>query len=217
MINFDAAIFDLDGVITETSTAHFYAWKELANEMGFDIPLEVMDQVRGIPRMEALDIVLSYNKSNNDFDLDYKEKLANRKNQIYLNKISNYDRSNLNDGVIELFSFLKKHNKKIALASSSRNAEYLLKALKIEEYFDAVVDPSTIKNAKPAPDIFLKACDLLNIPPEKSIGVEDSQAGIESIIKAGLTPIGIGENIQCEIKFKNIKEFYEYIIKHSID
>ena len=77
MINFDAVIFDLDGVITETSIAHFYAWKELANEMGFDIPLEVMDQVRGIPRMEALDIVLSYNKSNTDFDLDYKEKLAN--------------------------------------------------------------------------------------------------------------------------------------------
>jgi HAD superfamily hydrolase (TIGR01509 family) len=163
--------------------------------------------------MEALDIVLSYNKSNTDFDLDYKERLANRKNQIYLNKISNYDRSNLNDGVIELFSFLKKHNKKIALASSSRNAEYLLKALKIEEYFDAVVDPSTIKNAKPAPDIFLKACDLLNIPPEKSIGIEDSQAGIESIIKAGLTPIGIGDHIQCEIKFKNIKEFYEYIVE----
>lgn len=213
MINFDAAIFDLDGVITETSTAHFYAWKELANEMGFDIPLEVMDKVRGIPRMEALDIVLTYNTSNNDFDLDYKEKLANRKNQIYLNKISNYNRSNLNDGVIELFNFLKEHNKKIALASSSRNAEYLLKALKIEEYFDAVVDPSTIKNGKPAPDIFLKACDLLNIPPEKSIGIEDSQAGIESIIKAGLTPIGIGDHIQCEIKFKNIKEFYEYIVE----
>ncbi|HOK62751.1 MAG TPA: beta-phosphoglucomutase [Soehngenia sp.] len=217
MINFDGIVFDLDGVLTETSTAHFYAWKELANEIGFDIPLEAIDKIRGIPRMEALDIILRYNNKDDNFDFKYKEKLANRKNQIYLNKISNYNRTNLNEGVIELFNFLKDHNKKIALASSSHNAKYLLKALEIEEYFDAVVDPRTIKKGKPAPDIFLKACKLLKISPKKCIGVEDSQAGIEAIIKAGLTPIGIGNHIQCEIKFNTVKEFYEYLLKHSID
>ncbi|MBC7088300.1 MAG: beta-phosphoglucomutase [Tissierellales bacterium] len=217
MIDFDGIVFDLDGVITETSIAHFIAWKELANEMGFDIPDEVMDKVRGIPRMEALDIVLSYNKNIKVKDIKEKEKLANRKNQIYLNKILHYNESNLNEGVIELFEFLKKHKKRIALASSSLNAKKLLKVLKIEKYFDAVVDPTSIKQGKPAPDIFLKACILLDLPPNKCVGVEDSQAGIESIIRAGLTPIGIGENIECEIKFKNIKEFYEFLTKHSID
>jgi Predicted phosphatase/phosphohexomutase len=73
MINFDGIVFDLDGVLTETSTAHFYAWKELANEIGFDIPLEAIDKIRGIPRMEALDIILRYNNKDDNFDFKYKE------------------------------------------------------------------------------------------------------------------------------------------------
>ncbi|TJX65916.1 beta-phosphoglucomutase [Soehngenia saccharolytica] len=213
MIKFSGTVFDLDGVITETSNAHYEAWKELANELGFDLPNDVLDKIRGIPRMEALEIVLSYNDNGILLDESNKKNLAERKNEIYLDKIKNYSRRDLNDGVIELLNLLKKNNKKIALASSSKNAEFLLKALEIYEYFDAVVDPTSVKKGKPDPEIFIRACELIELEPNECIGIEDSQAGIESIKSAGMIPIGIGKHLKCEIKFDNILEFYQYLLE----
>ncbi len=190
--NYKGIVFDLDGVLTETSHAHFLAWKALAKTLDFSVPDTLEDQVRGISRRAALDLVLAYSEDASRYTEAEKEAFATKKNKIYLEKIADYTEADLCEGAKALLVFLKREGFKIALASASRNAPFLIKAMGIEKYFDAVVNPMDIEKGKPAPDIFLKACDLIALKPSECIGVEDAYAGIESIKSAGLLPIGIG-------------------------
>lgn len=205
-------VFDLDGVLTETSKAHFEAWKELAAKIGFELPDHVIDEVRGISRLESLDIVLGYNKNPQDYSYDEKVALATQKNNIYLDKIKAYSPNDLAEGAIELFELLKDNHIGIALASASNNAPFLLKAMRIDHYFDAIIDPKTIKNGKPAPEIFLKACEMLGLEPHECVGIEDAEAGIESIKTAGLYPIGIGKLSNCEEVYPDLKALLDHLL-----
>lgn len=204
-----AVIFDMDGVLTETSHEHFLAWKELANELGYELPDEVKDAVKGISRLESLEIVLQSVGLQNKYNEREKEVLATHKNNIYLELIGQFTKDNLSSGAVKLLEELKKSGVLIGLASASKNAPFLLKAMEIEEYFDAVVNPAEIANGKPAPDIFLKAAELLEVDSSECIGVEDAYAGVESILSAGMLPIGIGEkNVlsNCENVFSSLEE-----------
>jgi len=187
-------IFDLDGVLTETSKAHFEAWRDLAHSLGFEVPHRLEDEVRGISRMDSLECVLAYSESEALKNLPHDEKvaLATQKNEMYLKRIEQYNPMDLSPGARELLDFLKEKGLKLALASASKNAPFLLKAMEIDHYFDAVVNPGEIANGKPAPDIFLRACELLELQPTECIGIEDAYAGIESIHAAGMKAIGIG-------------------------
>ena len=205
-------VFDLDGVLTETSNAHFEAWRELATEMGFELPGHVIDEVRGISRLESLDIVLSYDHKSKEYSYDEKVALATRKNNLYLDKIKAYSQADLSEGTIELLELLKSNHIRIALASASNNAPFLLDAMKIKHYFDAVVDPKSISNGKPAPDIFLKACEMLDLEPHECVGIEDAEAGIESIKSAGLYPIGIGKLSNCEEVYPDLKSLLSHLL-----
>lgn len=213
MINkYKGFVFDLDGVLTETSKAHFEAWSELASEIGFELPDSVIDDVRGISRLESLDIVLSYNQNPMKYSEDEKVALATQKNNIYLDKIKAYSPSDLAEGTIELLELLKSNHIRIALASASNNAPFLLSAMKINHYFDAVVDPKSISNGKPAPDIFLKACFMLDLEPCDCAGVEDAEAGIESIKSAGLHPVGIGNLPNCDEVYPDLKSLLDHLL-----
>ncbi|MBM7561679.1 beta-phosphoglucomutase [Fusibacter tunisiensis] len=213
--NIKGVVFDMDGVLTETSKAHFEAWRDLSNKLGFNIPDTVGDQVRGISRLESLEIVLSYDAKKRAFTDAEKTSLTDDKNAIYLEKIKAYSKRDLAPGTLELLKYLQKKEIRIALASASRNASFLLKAMEIDSYFDGVVDPSSIKNGKPAPDIFTKAVALLGLPAEKCLGVEDAQAGIESIRSAGLIPVGIGPLEKCQYRFDTLNDFYQALLLNS--
>lgn len=188
----EAVIFDMDGVLTETSREHFKAWKQLAETLGFALPDKINDMVKGISRMESLEIVLKQGGMSNCFNEVQKQELAASKNEIYQSLISKFTKENLCDGAMDLLISLKQNRIKIALASVSKNAPFLLKAMEIEQYFEAVADPSKIEHGKPAPDIFLLAAKMLEVKPENCIGIEDAFAGIEAIKAAGMHAIGIG-------------------------
>lgn len=214
-----AVVFDLDGVLTETSKAHFEAWKMLASELGFEVPAKLEDEVRGISRLDSLEIVLAHGGLNDRYTLEEKNALANHKNDLYLELIKGYTPDNLSPGAVSLLSYLRESGIKIALASASKNAPFLLKAMGITDYFDAVVDPASIENGKPEPDIFLKASELLGITPGYCIGVEDAYAGIESIIAAGMKPIGIGSKAilnNCGTVFSGLDSFHNFLLNHLI-
>lgn len=214
-----AVIFDLDGVLTETSKAHFEAWRALAKRLGFDVPLSLIDEVRGISRMASLEMVLQYDPLKRVYSHADKLRLADEKNAIYLEKIKAYGPEDLMSGAIELLNIIKAKGLKIGLASASHNAPFLLSVMGIAHYFDAVVDPSTLKNGKPDPEIFASACAMLELLPDECIGVEDAFAGIESIIAAGLLPLGIGEAAQlsnCRHVFKSLPDLKSYLLTHLI-
>lgn len=205
----EAVIFDMDGVLTETSRQHYLAWKLLAKDLGFEITEEINEQVKGISRLESLDIVLRAGNMNNKFTAAEKMELADKKNLIYQSLIKEFTKENLTEGALELLKALRDNKVKIALASVSRNAQFLLEAMEIRNFFDAVVDPSEVKYGKPAPDIFLMAAKKLGVDPSNCIGIEDAFAGIEAIRAAGMKPIGIGNEeilYNCKRVFRSLTE-----------
>lgn len=184
-------VFDLDGVITETSNQHYEAWKKLADTLEIEIDLEFNEQLKGVSRMDSLDRILSHGGKENMYTKEEKLKFAATKNDNYQELISHFTRENVFPGVYDLLVMLKDRGYKLALGSASKNGPRLLKAMEITDLFDYIVDPATVKG-KPHPDIFLKACEALQIDPKYAVGVEDAVSGITAIKNAGMFAIGIG-------------------------
>ena len=185
-------IFDLDGVITETSNQHYTAWKQLAGELGIEIDLAFNETLKGVSRMDSLERILTRGNRQNDYTEAEKIELATKKNSSYVNMISKFTRDNVFPGIVELLNNLKAQGIKIALGSASKNGPRLLNSMDITNYFDYIVNPALV-NGKPNPDIFLKAADMLMVDPSKCIGIEDAVSGITAINAAGMFSVGIGD------------------------
>ncbi|MFF2753012.1 beta-phosphoglucomutase [Psychrobacillus sp. NPDC058041] len=187
-----AFIYDLDGVITDTAEFHFLAWKKLADELGISIDKQFNEQLKGISRMESLEHILKLNSSLLKLTSEEKVRLANQKNEYYLELVESINSSNILPGIETLLSKNKEQNIKIALGSASKNAPQVLDKLGLTKYFDYVVDASKVEKGKPDPETFTTAADYLGIPYTKCIGIEDAAAGIEAINKADMFSVGVG-------------------------
>jgi beta-phosphoglucomutase len=201
-------IFDLDGVIADTAKFHFLAWKKLAGEIGFDLHESFDERLKGVGRLECLEIILeaasaeSYASGGRTVcapTADEKAEMAERKNGYYLEHVKTMTKADILPGIKELITLLKGRGCKLAIASSSFNAPYVLSTLGLDCRFDYVVDVSKLTHGKPNPDIFIRACLGLGLTAEVCVGIEDSKAGIEAIKAANITAIGVG----CERSLKD--------------
>lgn len=192
MKKIDAVIFDLDGVITDTAHYHFLAWRKLANSLNIEFTEEFNEELKGISRDESLEKILVKGKVENEYSLEEKKILADKKNIEYVELLKNVTPEDILPGIHKFLIDLKRYNIKIGLASASKNAPFILDVLEISYLFDCIVDPESIKSGKPSPDIFLKAAEILVVNPENCIGVEDAIAGIKSINDANMLSIGVG-------------------------
>ncbi|HET8810751.1 MAG TPA: beta-phosphoglucomutase [Flavobacteriaceae bacterium] len=202
-----AIIFDLDGVIVDTAKFHFLAWKKLANELGFDFSEEQNEAMKGLSRVHSFQKLLEFgNKevSNADF-----ERHLYNKNQDYLQRISTMAENDLLPGVKKVLDFLIENQIPFALGSASKNARLILKSLKIENQFAAIVDGTDVQKAKPDPEVFLTASEKLKKSPAECIVFEDSVAGIEAANSAGMTSIGIGDATILKEADYNFLDFTE--------
>jgi beta-phosphoglucomutase len=191
MTGIKACIFDLDGVLVDTARYHYLAWKRLAlDEFGFLLSVEDNERLKGVSRMQSLDIILSLaGRTLSDLD---KERVATKKNGWFTEAIHKMDPNEIFPGVKSLLQRLRGDKMKIALASSSKNAKTIINILGIENSFDVVVDGNMIVNTKPDPEIFLMAARKLNVSPEACLVFEDAEAGVEAAQRAGMKCIGIG-------------------------
>lgn len=187
-----AIIFDLDGVITETSEYHYQAWKELAAELGFSIDREFNECLKGVSRMVSLERVLRHGNMWEKFTDAEKLALADRKNRRYQELLQQLTPDDVLPGIVDFIKACRGAGLKIALASASRNAPFILRRLELEYLFDCLADAAKVAHSKPAPDIFLAAAEGVGIDPAHCIGVEDAEAGIDAIHAAGMRAIGIG-------------------------
>jgi len=194
-------IFDMDGVITETTHEHFQAWTLLFKKhFGINLNPNFETYTKGVSRLESLKILLSKSGIHITDESKILE-LAHEKNEVYKHLIKAFNPSNVLPGVLELIYFLKKHNIKIALGSASRNGGFLLDCLKLTPYFDYIVDPEGLKS-KPEPDIFLTAMNYFHLEPQQCIGIEDAEAGILAIKKAHMYAIGVGSETLLDADWK---------------
>jgi len=186
-------IFDLDGVIVDTAKFHFLAWKRLAKELNIPFTETDNERLKGVSRMESLDILLSLDKRV--VDQKTKEELATRKNGWFVEYINALKPYEIYPGVKDLLVELRAKGYKLGLASSSKNAATVLERLGIASFFDAVVDGTMIKNSKPDPEVFLLAAKKLNASPDECVVFEDAEAGVEAAWRAGMKCVGIGSPI----------------------
>ncbi|MEE4197554.1 MAG: beta-phosphoglucomutase [Bacteroidales bacterium] len=191
MGNIKAVIFDLDGVIVDTAVFHYQAWKRLAREMGFDLTEAQNEQLKGISRMESLDILLGIGNIG-PLAEEEKQRLATSKNEWYRENILKMTPRDILPGVQDFLESLKKANYRIAIGSSSKNAGTILERIGMKDTFDAVIDGTRISKSKPDPEVFLKGARELDIPPEQCVVFEDAESGIEAAKNAGMKTIGVG-------------------------
>ena len=191
-----AFIFDLDGVIVSTDSLHYKAWKALADSEGIYFDEEINNRLRGVSRMESLEIILE--KATRAYTDEEKIAMAEKKNNIYrefLQVLTPHDRL---EGVTETLQALRDKGYKLAIGSSSKNTPIILEKIGYGDYFDAISDGNNITNSKPNPEVFLKAAEYLKLEPKDCYVVEDAEAGIQAAKSGGFTAIGVGEAAKDE-------------------
>ncbi|MAI22764.1 MAG: beta-phosphoglucomutase [Crocinitomicaceae bacterium] len=185
-----ACIFDLDGVIVDTASHHFVAWRQLADELGVPFSIEDNEALKGVSRLDSLEYIL--HKGGLVLDPSTKVRLMERKNTHYLKLAGKTTPTDALPGVVELMDTLKAQGVKVALGSSSKNAEMILTQLNLIDRFDALVDGNHITLSKPDPEVFVSGAKALGLAPEQCLVFEDAQSGIDAANVGGFPVIGIG-------------------------
>lgn len=183
-------LFDLDGVITDTAELHYQAWKELADQLNIPFDREYNEKLKGVDRMASLKLILK--NGNREFSAEEMDKLATQKNERYKELLMTLTPDALLPGVRKLLKALRRDGILVALASASRNAPTVLDRLGVTDLFDYVADAGAVALQKPDAEIFLNAAEGLGVHPLRCIGIEDAEAGVIAIHRAGMPAIGIG-------------------------
>ncbi|GCE16606.1 beta-phosphoglucomutase [Dictyobacter kobayashii] len=184
-----AILFDLDGVLTDTSEYHYRAWKQLADEEGIPLTREENDaHLRGVGRRDSLMYIIR----GRNYSEDQIQDMMKRKNDYYNKLIEQMSPKEVVAGGRELLQEIRQAGLKSAVASASKNCRIVLERLQIIDLFDGIADGNSVVNGKPAPDIFVFAAGLVNTSVIDCIGVEDADAGVEAIKTAGMYALGVG-------------------------
>ena len=184
-------IFDLDGVLCSTDEYHYQAWKKLADRLGIYFDRKINDRLRGVSRMDSLEIVLE--RAEKAYSDEEKLAFAAEKNDTYRALLSRMSPADLSDEVKKTLDELRRRGYRMSLGSSSKNSKYILERIGLGGYFDAISDGTNITRSKPDPEVFLKAAEFLSLPPEECLVVEDAEAGIRAAKAGGMAAAGIGE------------------------
>lgn len=183
-------IFDLDGVLLFTDKYHYLAWKALADKLNIPFDEKVNNRLRGVSRMDSLNIILSY--SDQTFSEAEKEVMAEEKNELYREYLQKMTPLDVSDDTRAVLEKLRECGLKLAIGSSSKNTPLILGKTDMAKYFHAVSDGNNITRSKPDPEVFLKAAEYLNLQPCECIVVEDAEAGIDAGNAGGFVTVGIG-------------------------
>ena len=172
--------------------------------------------------MESLELILKNGDACEKYTAEEKEAMAEKKNDNYKELIKQITPADILPGIMEFLNELKANDIKIALASVSKNAPFILSQLQIDKDFDYVADAAVIPNAKPFPDIFLAGMNEFGLKPEECIGVEDARTGIEAIHRAGMKAVGVGTPAEMEeadlllttgeLKLQTILEVFQMVL-----
>lgn len=207
-----AIIFDLDGVICTTDKYHYLAWKALADSLGLPFDEKVNGLLRGVSRMESLEIVLGEHSA--DYSQEQKTALATRKNEIYKSYLSAMTPGDLSKEVRSTLYTLRQRGYLLAIGSSSKNTRQILRQLGLGEFFDAVADGTMITRSKPDPEVFLLAASMLGVRPENAVVIEDAESGVRAAKAGRFRAIGIrteGNDPNSDITLRHLKNLTEIL------
>jgi beta-phosphoglucomutase family hydrolase len=200
---YDAVLFDLDGVITNTANLHAACWKQMFDEYlqkratqrgeafrPFDLATDYRLYVDGKPRFDGVrdfltsrGIQLPEGSPDDPPQLETVGGLGNRKNDLVNGLIEEIGVEPY-EGSVQLIHQLRRNGFKIAVVTSSQNCDAVLRAAKLDDFFGVRVDGNVIQAqrlaGKPAPDTFLMAAKLLGVEPKRTVVIEDAISGVEA-------------------------------------
>ncbi|MBR1585140.1 MAG: beta-phosphoglucomutase [Clostridia bacterium] len=209
-MRFQAIIFDLDGVICSTDEYHFQAWKKIADELDIPFDRTINNRLRGVSRMQSLEIILENNPGDPFTDTE-KQSLAADKNEIYKDLLSQMSEKDLSDEVRNTLNGLRDMGLRLAIGSSSKNTPLILSRIGLNGFFDAVSDGNNITHSKPHPEVFLKAAEMLDLFPQNCLVVEDAVSGAEAGHAAGMKVACVGDAAQQGAGDWNLTAFSELV------
>ena len=190
-MKYQGVIFDLDGVICSTDEYHFQAWRALAERLGIPFDRERNNLLRGVSRMRSLEIILE--KSDKTYTEEEKAAFTEEKNTLYRQLLGQMSPADLSDDVKIALTSLRGAGLRLAVGSSSKNTPFILERIGLGGFFDAVADGNCITHSKPHPEVFLKAAEMIGLPPADCLVVEDAHAGVEAAVAGGFDCAAIGD------------------------
>lgn len=206
MMGLKAVIFDLDGVIVFTDKFHYQAWKKMADSMGIYFDEEINNRLRGVSRMDSLDIILE-KYVGAPLSNERKMELATEKNETYRELLKTMTPDDVSQEVRDTLAEIRRRGYGISLGSSSKNAKFILERVNLLDAFDKISDGNNITNSKPDPEVFLKGAEFLGEKPQDCLVVEDAEAGIDAGIAGGMQTAAIGDAVNCGKADYNLKTF----------
>lgn len=195
-----AVVFDMDGVLFDTETLCQDSWMAIAEERGLPGMAEIFPQCIGLNANDSKQVVLrAYGQ---DFAYEEFRQQASVWFWDYIEK----NGLPVMPGVREILEWLKEHNWKVGLASSTRRSsvENHLEQAGLRDYFQTVVTGDMVEHSKPQPDIYLMACRELGVAPEEAFAIEDSPNGIRSAHAARMTPLMVPDMIAPDDEMKRL-------------
>lgn len=208
-MEYNAVIFDLDGVICHTDAYHYQAWKQIADELNIYFDEVINNRLRGVSRMESFEIILE----RYDGTISQEEKVAytTKKNEVYKELLKNMSPADLSPEVKETLDGLRAKGLKLAIGSSSKNARVILEQLGLGEFFDVISDGNNIINSKPDPEVFVKAAQFMEEDVANCLVVEDAKAGLEAAIAGGMDCAAIGDAVGSGLATYNLTTFCDLL------
>lgn len=200
-------IFDLDGVIVDTARFHYKAWRSLAEQWGYSLSHKDNEQLKGVSRMNSIRKISEWAKI--DLPQDELERMADIKNEYYLNLCDSLGIQDVLPGVLLTIRQCVDRGIKIGVGSASKNAKIVLNKLGIYHLFDTIVDGTMVRHSKPNPEVFIQAANNLNLPTSSCIVFEDAQAGIDAAKSADMFAVGVGFDLlrNCDRQINTFKNF----------
>jgi len=194
LADFDAVIFDMDGLVLDTESTYIIAWQQAANAMGCDFSDDFCLSLSGC-HYKDVEVRLTEH-CGAEFDLEMFNRLSSDRWREYVDIYG----IKLKHGFIGLVELLvrKKIPYCLATNSSGENALECLELAGIEELFPIVVAREQVRHGKPEPDIFLKAAELMQTDISRCLVIEDSLAGIVAASRAGAVTVLVPSTAQID-------------------
>lgn len=190
-MTFQAVLFDLDGVITDTAEYHYRAWKKLAGELGIEIDRSFNEQLKGVSREDSLKRILAFGGKEGEIGAEEFARLAERKNDSYIEMIAAITPDDVFPGICRFWKPCGRQARKSPWLRPAKTGRFCLKN-GADTFFGAIADPGAVAHSKPAPDIFLAAAKGVGTNIRACLGIEDALAGVQAIKAAGALPVGVG-------------------------
>ena len=208
-MKYKGIIFDLDGVICSTDHYHYLAWKALADRLGIYFDETINNRLRGVSRMESLDIVLE--RYDGVLGEEEKRAAAEEKNNTYRELLKQMSPADLSAEVKATLDALRARGLLLGIGSSSKNTKFILSQIGLGDYFDKISDGTNITRSKPDPEVFLKAAEYLGLGPGDCLVVEDAKAGVQAARAAGMDAAAIGDAVSCGLATYNLGSFSDLL------